>query len=154
MGQEALASLTTKTLTAWSVHPLWRPRCPTPSVSGPCASWPALGVEVEVRTTPPTPRPLAGPCPPAPAPSSHWKFRSRRSLAFWNASLSMVPAGARCLPGWRTCSDPPGHAPPGPNPRKAPRMGIGLLESLRFQNANSFKNSVHVYYLQRSPKPL
>lgn len=43
MGQEALASLTTGTLAAWSVRPLWRPRCPTPSVSGPCASWPATG---------------------------------------------------------------------------------------------------------------
>lgn len=70
-------------------------------------------------------RPLAGPCPSAPAPSLHWKFRSRRSLAFWKASLSMVPAGARCLPGWRTCSDPPGHAPLGPNPRKARRVEIG-----------------------------
>lgn len=31
---------------------------------------------------------------PAPYPSSHWKFRSRRSLVLWNASLSMVPAEA------------------------------------------------------------
>lgn len=90
---------------------------------------------------------------PAPYPSSHWKFRSRRSLVLWNASLSMVPAEAgrlrRCVGGWVGSLLRP--RPQGTRGRRAARQSLDSPSSFHWkhyapalpwlENANSFKSS-------------
>lgn len=133
MSQE---SLTTATPAAWSVRPPWRPRCPAPSASGPCASWPGLRGPSWGQDQAPGP----GLAPPAPAPLTlevqvQEISRALESLAVHGAGRSGAPAR------WGSGSDPvPGHQAQGARPRKLfalPLPQLGRDSSCKAQSTGS-----------------
>lgn len=74
--------------------------------------------------------------------------RILEGFAVHGAGRSKVPARMENL------LRPSRPRPSRPKPKEGAQGGDrGVLQSLRFQNANSFKNPVHVHYLPRSLKP-